>query len=610
MSILERIESREDLLSLSSEEQKQLCDELRAFLIEHVADCGGHLASNLGVVEATLAIHKVFDTARDRLVFDVGHQSYVHKILTGRRDAFSNLRQFGGISGFPRPEESIHDAFIAGHASNSVSVALGMARARTAKGEDYNVIAFLGDGSLTGGLSYEGLNDAGVSGEKLIIILNDNGMSISKNVGGISRYLSLLRTKPGYFGLKKAWRRFTANVPFGRELYRFTHWLKHRLKSGLIGTTLFEEIGMTYIGPVDGHDVDRIAYLLGVAKSLDEPVVLHIITQKGRGYAPAEADPKAYHGVGRFDPTSGVQSSGGGTYSAVFGDALCAIASKNPNVCAITAAMRQGTGLDRFATRFHDRFFDVGIAEGHAVAMAAGLAKQGMVPVVAIYSTFLQRAYDMLLHDVAISKLHVIFAVDRCGLVGDDGATHHGVFDVGYLRQIPGMTVLAPASAEELQKMLSDAVNVYTGPVAIRFPRGAAAGAADLPSPDNAAVLIVTYGELTPQCVQAADELNASGISCGVIRIKTLKPLPMDEILDAAENGSALLIVEDTTSACCIGTEILSELQQKGISCRSKLLNLGDRFIPHGDLESLYRFAGIDRSAIAQAAREVLRSES
>lgn len=599
--MLREINNRADLLKLTDAEQTQFCAEIRDFLIEHVSDCGGHLASNLGAVEATVAIEQVYDTAKDRLVFDVGHQSYVHKILTGRQNGFSDLRAFGGLSGFPNPQESETDAFIAGHASNAVSVALGMARARTLRNQDYNVVAFVGDGSLTGGLSYEGLNDAGASGEKLVIVLNDNGMSISRNVGGISRHLSLIRTKAGYFGLKKAWRRFTAIVPGGRQLYRFTHWLKYRLKRSLIGTTYFEEMGLTYIGPVDGHDIPRMRYLLEVAKSLDEPVLLHIITQKGKGYAPAEADPKSYHGVGHFDPTCGVDAGEKKeTYSAVFGDALCALAEKDNRICAVTAAMRPGTGLDGFAKAYPSRFFDVGIAEEHAVSMAAGMAKQGMVPVVAIYSTFLQRAYDMLLHDVALQGLHVVFAVDRCGLVGEDGATHHGVFDVGYLRDVPGMTVLAPATAEELRQMLSYAVNEIDGPVAIRYPRGSEKPLKHI-AQEHPKLAIVTYGEMASVCDDAASRIP----DCTVVRLRCLKPLPEEEILQAAQRCGRLLIVEDTTAGCAVGMEIAALLREKSIPCSVKLLNLGDRFIPHGDLQSLYRYAGIDADAIVKAASEV-----
>ena len=412
-----------------------------------------------------MALHKVYDTERDRVLFDVGHQSYVHKLLTGRMDRFSTLRTYGGLAGFPKPSESVHDAFIAGHASESVSVALGMARARTLGGEDYSVVAVLGDGALTGGLAYEGLNDAGASGEPLVVVLNDNGMSITSNVGAIARHLKLLRLKPGYFGLKKAYRQLTRSIPGGKALYAFTHSLKTRMRRRLIGVTIFEEMGFSYLGPVDGHDVQKLTFLLGEAKAMGGPVLLHVITKKGKGYIPAEVKPSDYHGVGRFNPVTGLSAGGSGrSFSETFGETLCRLAMEDSRICAVTAAMEQGTGLSTFAASFRNRYYDVGIAEGHAVSMAAGLAKQGMKPVFAVYSTFLQRSYDMLQQDLGLLGLHVVLAVDRAGLVGEDGETHHGVFDVGYLRQIPGMEVFCPASQAELARMLRMAVEDCTGP--------------------------------------------------------------------------------------------------------------------------------------------------
>ena len=438
--ILETIHDPRDIKALNDSQTQLLCTELREFLLKNVSKTGGHLASNLGAVELTVAIHRVFDTSRDRLVFDVGHQCYTHKILTGRREQFSSLRQYGGLSGFPKPRESGHDAFIAGHASNSVSVALGMARARTLLGKKQHIIALMGDGAMTGGLAYEAMNDAGETNEPLIVILNDNGMSITKNVGGMSRYLSELRVRPGYFRLKKAYRTVTQKLPGGRAIYNFTSRLKDRWKRMVLGSTLFEEMGFAYYGPVDGHDVQRLEYMLRVVKECNCPVLLHVITRKGMGYAPAEENPDIFHGIGSFDPQSGkplgAQKT---TFSDTFGQTLCTLAEEDPRVCAITAAMLHGTGLTPFAERFPERCFDVGIAEGHAVSMAGGLAAQGMIPVVAIYSTFLQRAYDMLLQDIAMQKLHTVLAVDRAGIVGEDGETHQGVFDVNYLRSIPNI---------------------------------------------------------------------------------------------------------------------------------------------------------------------------
>lgn len=606
MDILSNIRTRDDIIRLNPKEQKQLCVEIRDFLIRSVSDSGGHLASNLGIVEATLAIHKEFDTSKDKLVFDVGHQSYVHKILTGRMDQFESLRKFGGLSGFPKPDESKHDAFIAGHASNAVSVALGMARARTQAQENHHVIALVGDGALTGGLAYEGLNDTGASGEKVIVILNDNGMSITKNVGGISKHLALLRIKPGYFGLKKTFRRFTSAVPGGKILYRITHNIKSFLKRCLIGTPIFEEMGLNYLGPVDGHDVEKIAYLLRVAKELDGSTLVHIITQKGKGYQPAEAAPQDYHGVGQFDPGVGVSSSKSGkTYSQVFGQTLNRIAFENSKICAITAAMPHGTGLDIFASNHKDRFFDVGIAEGHAVSMASGLAAGGMIPVVALYSTFLQRAYDMLVHDVALMQNHVIFAVDRAGLVGDDGPTHHGVFDVGYLRQIPGMTVLSPVTAAELEQALYDAVYVYDGPVAIRYPRGNCVDSDEIfhyaaPVIDSV-VTLVSYGEMMHETAVAANLLHKQGIKAETVQLKCLKPLELDW---AKESSGPVFVIEDTVSNGCVGQEISADIDRK-----TYLINLNDTFVTHGSIDKLHAVSGLDAESICERIKEVLKHE-
>lgn len=604
MNILSEIRSRDDLLTLNRQQQDALCEELREFLIKSVSDSGGHLASNLGIVEATLAIHKVFDTSLDRLVFDVGHQCYVHKILTGRMEMFDTLRQFEGLSGFPKPQESIHDAFIAGHASNAVSVALGMARARTRNGEKHHVLALLGDGALTGGLAYEGLNDAGASGERIIIILNDNGMSITRNVGGISKHLALLRLKPGYFGLKKAYRRFTDCIPGGWLLYRLTHKIKLFLKRGLIGTTIFEEMGLNYLGPVDGHDVEKVTYLLQVAKEMDAPALVHIITQKGKGYKPAEIAPQNYHGVSQFDPEVGVCSSARqATYSDVFGHTMTALAAKDPRICTITAAMEHGTGLGEFAQAYPDRFFDVGIAEGHAVSMAAGMAAAGMIPVVALYSTFLQRAFDMLLHDVALMQNHVIFAVDRAGLVGEDGSTHHGVFDVGYLRQIPGMTVLSPATEEELTQALQDAVYRYDGPVAVRYPRGKCLKKEELTATDveNPEVLLVSYGTMMEQTAKAAALLQENGISAKVMQLHCLKPLDLSSL---QEMTCQIFVIEDTVISGCVGQEIASRLP-----VQVELVNLGDHFVPHGSMQKLYKSVGLDAESICRRVQEVLSHE-
>jgi len=614
LSLLDTIESREDLLRLTPEQDRQLCAEIREFLVKSVAQTGGHLASNLGVVELTLAIEKVFDTSRDRLVFDVGHQSYVHKLLTGRKALFPTLRQFGGLAGFPKPSESDCDAFIAGHASNAVSVALGMARARTLRREDYSVVALMGDGALTGGLAYEGLNNAGASREPLVVILNDNGMSIRPNVGSISRHLKLIRTKPGYFGVKLAYRRFTAAAPGGKYLYRFTHWLKNELKKHLVGITLFEEMGFSYIGPVDGTDVRRMTELLRIARELNGPVLVHVITKKGMGYPPAEQNPDRFHGVGRFDPETGmVYGSNTASFSASFGGALTELAAKDQRICAVTAAMQSGTGLDEFARLYPRRLFDVGIAESHAVSMAAGLAKQGMIPVVAVYSTFLQRAFDQLLHDVALLRLHVVFAVDRAGLVGEDGETHHGVFDVAYLRAVPGMQILCPANLAELKDMLRKAVLEMDGPVAVRYPRG---GDGIFKSVCVQPVLrvgrdvtLVGYGTEVNILLRAAAQLAMRGVDAEVVKLNSIKPLDVDTVAESALKTGVVYMLEETVDAGCVASALFAALAERGVTARLLRRNLGDSFVPHGTTAELLKSRGLDAESVAREILEVLRRE-
>lgn len=616
MNLLNQINSRQALCALDDVQLRQLCDEIRQFLVLNVSKTGGHLASNLGVVELSVAIERVFDTSKDRLVFDVGHQSYVHKLLTGRRDAFSTLRTFGGLSGFPKPSESECDAFVAGHASTSVSTALGMARARTLLHQDYHVIALMGDGAMTGGVAYEAMNDAGESDEPLIVILNDNGMSILPNVGGISKHLTILRTRPGYYRLKRAYRTAAFAIPGGKAVYRLTHRLKERYKRMLLGSTLFEEMGFEYCGPVDGHDIKKLEYMLRLAKDCSKPVLLHVITQKGRGYAPAEENPDVFHGIGAFDPKNGKCPSAAHlpTFSKTFGDTLCQIAQKDDRVCAITAAMVSGTGLTEFSERFPSRCFDVGIAEEHAVAMAGGLAKQGMVPVVAVYSTFLQRAYDMLLQDVAMQKLHVVFAVDRAGLVGEDGETHHGIFDINYLRAVPNMQVLCPSNQKELAQMLHRAVEEMDGPVAIRYPRGHDGGFTSIaPAPclrEGRDITLVSYGTLINNVLDAAELLSRHHIQAEVIKLDSVKPIDMRPIAASVKKTGRLLVAEEAVCIGCAGKEILSFLRTSGIRVVSALCNLGDQFVTHGDLPSLYRLLHLDAQSLSRAAMEVIHREA
>ena len=614
LNLLNQINSRAELLALSPAELPQLCAEIREYLVQHVAKTGGHLASNLGVVELTVAIERVFDTSNDRLLFDVGHQSYVHKLLTGRREAFSTLRSLGGMAGFPKPEESPCDAFVAGHASSAVSTALGMARARTLLGKKQHIIALMGDGAMTGGLAYEAMNDAGETNEPLIVILNDNGMSITKNVGGMSHYLSELRLRPGYFRLKKAYRTVTQKLPGGRAIYNFTSNLKDRWKRMVLGSTLFEEMGFAYYGPVDGHDEQRLEYMLRVVKECDRPVLLHVITRKGMGYAPAEENPDVFHGIGAFDPDSGKPlSAPKTTFSDTFGQTLCEIAQDEPRACAITAAMLHGTGLTPFAERFPKRCFDVGIAEGHAVSMAGGLAAQGMIPVVAIYSTFLQRAYDMLLQDIAMQKLHAVFAVDRAGIVGEDGETHQGVFDVNFLRSVPNLRVLCPSNQAELRLMLRQAVLEMDGPVAVRYPRGgdgAFTQAATQPVLRSGTdITLVSYGIMINNVLSAAELLAQEGVSAEVVKLPAIKPIDMGAVAASVRKTGHLLVAEDAVCIGCVGKELAALLRTVDLTVPTRLCNIGDRFVQHGKVPELHRLLGLDAASLAQAAKEVLRHE-
>lgn len=617
--MLESIHNPSDVKRLNTQQTRQLCDELRAFLVRSVAKTGGHLASNLGVVELTVAIHRVFDTSRDRLVFDVGHQCYVHKILTGRREQMDTLRQFGGLSGFPKPYESVHDAFMAGHASNSVSVALGMARARTMQHQDYDVIALIGDGALTGGLSFEGLNNAGASGEPMIVILNDNGMSIAPNVGALSRHLSRLRTKPGYYEFKKRYRQLLGTGAVGQRLYHVSHDVKTALKKTLLpGSSMFESMGFTYMGPVDGHDEAALEQSLQWAKEQRCPVLLHVRTVKGRGYAPAEERPADYHGVPPFAPDTGKPlRPAGPDFSHVFGAELTALAGEDGRVCAVTAAMQEGTGLTEFAKAYPRRFFDVGIAEGHAVSMAGGMAKQGLVPVFAVYSSFLQRGYDQLMQDVALDGLHVVLGVDRAGLVGADGETHHGCLDALYLAQVPHMTVLCPASFAELRRMLRRAVLELTGPVAVRYPRGGEGAYRGCCGNETFTELrqgsdctILTYGILINEALAAAELLHQAGIEARVVKLNAIAPLRNDEVLAALGHEKRLLVLEDCVGSGCVGQRLTAILAQQGCAPDKLFLkNLGDTIPCHGSVPQLYAQCGLDAASVAEALKEACHEQ-
>ncbi len=602
------------LSRLTDQEGEALCARLRQELIADVAQTGGHLASNLGVVELTVALHRVFDTSVDRLVFDVGHQCYTHKLLTGRREQMPTLRQYGGLAGFPKPRESVHDSFIAGHASNSVAVALGMARARDVLGEHYKVIALLGDGALTGGLAYEGLSNAGECGQQILVILNDNGMSITPNVGAVADHLAKQRLKPQYLTFKKHYRRIMNATAMGRAVYRVTHQIKQALKQTLLPCSMFEDMGFRYLGPVDGHNLSQLTKLLRYAKDINEPIFLHVKTVKGKGFLPAEENPDAFHGVAPFDPLTGkAKSQGKDNFSAVFGRTLTRLAGRDKRVCAITAAMVSGTGLDRFVQKYPDRFFDVGIAEGCAVSMAAGMAKQGAIPVFAVYSTFLQRSYDMLLHDVAIENLHVVLCVDRAGLVGDDGETHHGLFDVAYLDTIPNMTVLSPSSFAELEVMLERALFHIEGPVAVRYPRGGEGNYIGTGGGEPANILqtgsdvtLVSYGKSINDILEAAGLLEAQGVQAEVVKLNQIIPLDSQLVEQSVRKTGALLVVEEQSARGCVGRRLAARLELAGISAAISLVNCGEDFVSHGATDLLKRDLSLDSAGIVQKALEVL----
>ena len=609
MSYLDSI-TTERLRSLTEPQLRELCGEIRAALVRHVSANGGHLASNLGAVELTVAIHRVFDTASDRLIFDVGHQCYVHKLLTGRAGEFSTLRTYGGISGFPKPRESVHDAYVAGHASTSISVALGMARAASLSGDPARIICLIGDGAMTGGTAYEGLCDLASSGLPVIVVLNDNGMSINPNTGGLGNYLKRLRLKNSYLVFKKRYRAVMKRIPGGKALYRLTHRVKEKLKRSILRESLFEQIGLEYSGPVDGHDIGAMEEVLRWAAEQEKPTLVHAVTKKGMGYALAESDPGRFHGIGPFDPETGAALSSGEDFSSAFGREMILAADRDRTVCAITAAMTEGTGLAGFAALYPDRFYDVGIAEEHAAAMAGGLAAGGMKPVFAVYSTFLQRSYDMLVQELALAGQHVVLAVDRAGLVGADGETHQGLLDVAYLSSVPGMTVLSPASFAELRRDLNDALHAMNGPVAVRYPRGGE-GAYDGCSEGAAARLregkrrvILTYGVLVNECLRACDALNGQGLETGLVKLNRVCPLPERELLDLLEGCEVLLCAEEAEESGSVGVRVAALLENSGISLKMLFANTGRGFIPHGSVPELRRLCGLDADSLAARIRE------
>lgn len=615
---LERENLCEWVKEASSEELAELCTEIRQFLLENVSRTGGHLASNLGAVELTVALHRCFDSAIDRLIFDVGHQCYTHKILSGRMKQFCHLRQLGGISGFLKPNESKHDACITGHASNSVSVALGMAHARTLQKQHYHVVPIIGDGALTGGMAYEALNSVGASKEPLIIVLNDNNMSIDKNVGAMNLHLNRLRTRPQYLRMKQNIHEAFSRIPGGDSAADFISRSKNVAKRMILQTTLFEQMGIMYLGPVDGHDIAAMSELFQTAKGLNRPVLIHVLTQKGKGYTYSEQHPDIYHGVSKFDIEEGVSlNPSGESFSSVFGKEMVRLGSLYPKLCAVTAAMPSGTGLSGFAKKYPKRFFDVGIAEEHAVAMTAGMAKQGLRPVCALYSTFLQRAYDQLIHDVAIDHLPCIFAIDRAGIVGADGPTHNGVFDVGFLRQIPGVQILAPSNYAELRTMLSHAVAQAAGPVAIRYPRGKEGNFTENRAKgfgvflrEGSDVVLIGYGILINELLEAQQKLEQQGISAAVYKLNDLSAPFATELLQAIVDCGRVLVAEDAIENGSIGQALASQIAKSVLPVKwLALLNCGATFAPQGTVSQIYEAYQLDAAGITDRCLEEMKRE-
>jgi len=614
----------EDLKMMSERDLELLTYEIRDFLIDKVSKSGGHLASNLGVVEVTTALHKVFESPKDKMVWDVGHQSYVHKILTGRASCFDGLRCLNGISGFPKREESIHDMFDTGHSSNSISAAMGYAAARDLDGDDYAVIAIIGDGALTGGMAYEALNNAGASQSKMIVILNDNEMSISKNIGGISQHLSKLRASQTYLDFKKQLKKTLKGIPgVGEGLYNGFEHIRDSVKYAIVPGAIFEQLGFKYFGPVDGHNIHDLIEVLSFAKLMEGPVLIHAITKKGKGYRNAEINPGKFHGIGAFDPTTGnvLAESTNLSYSMIFGNKLVQLANDNPKIVAVSAAMTDATGLGKFAQKYPDRTFDAGIAEAHAVTFAAGLAASGYKPVVAIYSTFLQRAYDQILIDVCMQNLPVIFAIDRAGNVGADGETHHGVFDLSYLSHMPNMTVLAPKDGKELAAMMDYALTL-DGPCAIRYPKGEAALCSDeisCPVIDGTSerlhygsdVELFAVGKMVSVGIEACKKLKSRGIEAGLTNVRFVKPNDRESILAAAEKTKKLVTLEDNVLDGGYGAIVNRLLAEEG-KRDVRVLNIGwpDKFIEQGSTTELFRKYGLDSESIAERVCDFLEGKA
>lgn len=610
--ILDNVNSPQDLKALNEKQLNQLGAEIREYIINTVSETGGHLASNLGVVELTLALHKVFDSPKDKIVWDVGHQAYIHKLLTGRKDKLRTIRKLGGLSGFPKRSESEHDIFDTGHSSTSISAALGLAKARDLAGDDYNVIAVIGDGALTGGMAYEALNNAGDFPTKLIVILNDNNMSISPNIGGMAKYLSNIRTVPAYFRFKARMENTLKKIPIaGNTIFTCAEKLKNWFKYLVVPGILFEELGFKYLGPIDGHDISSLEYVFNRAKTYNGyPVLIHVITKKGKGYDKAEEEPAKYHGVDPFDIESGERKkkSKGRSYSNVFGDWITNAAYENKKIVAITAAMPEGTGLTEFAEIHKDRFFDTAIAEQHAVTFSAGLAAGGYKPYFAVYSTFLQRAYDQILHDVCLQNLPVTFAIDRAGIVGADGETHHGIFDIAYLRHMPNMTIMSPKDGSEMEQMLDLTLNINS-PCAIRYPRGK-----EICFDENGAPVVLGKSEIILQGTDAAviaegrmvkiaydacKLLLNKGISITLINARFIKPLDVEMLINAANSHRVIFTVEDGILAGGMGSSILEFYNKNNIQVNANIIAYDDKFISHGEVNELHKIQEMDSFGIA-----------
>lgn len=602
--ILNKIKSPEDLKQLTPDELESLCDQIRYKLIGTVSKTGGHLASNLGVVELTVALHRIFNSSNDRIIWDVGHQCYTHKMLTGRLDLIDTIRQEGGLSGFPKRNESEYDAFNAGHSSTSISAAFGILKAKELHNEPGHVIAVIGDGALTGGLAYEGLNNAGRSKRNFIVILNDNKMSISKNVGSMARYLAHMRTKPAYLKVRNNLGDIVEKTPFfGKPLSKLLIKSKETIKGAIYDSTLFQDMGFFYYGPFDGHDINSLLNALSFAKKINGPVLIHVITTKGKGYKFAERDPKNFHGISGFDIKTGEQSLSKPNFSEEFGSELCKLAKNDKRICAITAAMKMGTGLVEFAKDFKDRFFDVGIAEEHAVTFAGGLAAGGMLPVFAVYSTFLQRAYDQIIHDVAMQNLKLVIGIDRAGIVGEDGETHQGVFDVSFLNAIPNVTILSPTYYSDLPIMLHNAFYKYNGVVAVRYPRGSELykpkdfvskdSSFDVYCHEKTDIAIVTYGRLFSYACKAKEKLRNKGINVSIIKLNQIKPISKNAI-ETVNRYTKIFFFEEAMKCGGIGEHLRTRLSDLNFEGEYHISAIEDRFVHHSSVKNTLKYLALD----------------